>query len=91
MTGDVEASGDDGDTSTGDSTGSGATVVTGVSEVSGAGTSITTMSEPGREIGGIDDVALSAAGSGSGAGTVADGELEAGTVVEEGTPADVHK
>lgn len=66
--------------------------MTGVSDDSGAGTSITTVSEPGREIGGIDDVALSAAGSGRGAGTVVEGVVSAGMVAEgDGSLDGVHE
>jgi hypothetical protein len=93
MTGAVVFSGDVAGASIGVSSERGATDLlgNGVSEVSGAGSSMITMSEPGRE---ITDDSLSAAGSEAEAGTVVDGEVAgddvSGTVVA-GTLGNVHE
>jgi hypothetical protein len=91
MTGAVVITGEVAGTSVGVSSGRGTIVSVGneVSEVSGAGTSMITMSAPGREIG---DVAPPAEGSGTDTGTVVEGVVSAGMVVDgDGSLVGVHE
>ncbi|MEN9552767.1 MAG: hypothetical protein RLY24_362, partial [Actinomycetota bacterium] len=80
--------------SVGISSGRGATVSVGngVSEASGAGSSMITISEPGRDIGDVGNVAPPAAGSEADVGTVVEGVVSAGMVVEgDGSLDGVHE